>query len=117
MVLIREQMDLHQAIWTASYLTYKQQLVGLCATPTELSELRWVHDWMTANAAALRAYVAVSSPGLFIQKATAVQADDIYTLPFPVNGDLGLTINDHILVSDLLDFIVNTSDGVIGHTR
>lgn len=104
MLLIREHMDLDQAVWTDSYLTYTQQIVGLCAKQAELPELRRVHDWMRVNSDALRAYVAVASPGLFIQKATAIQADDIYSLPYPVGGELELSPNDHILIADILEF-------------
>lgn len=104
MLLIGEHMSLPNALWTKSYLTYTQQIVGLCAPKQQLAELKTIADWMKKSLPALQAYVALTSPRLFIQKATAIQADDIFSLPYPESHDLELSRNEEIIVSDIIDY-------------
>jgi hypothetical protein len=52
----------------------------------------------------LKAYAALANPRLFAQKATALQADDIYSIPYPEEGTLDLSPNEHILVDDIVDY-------------
>jgi hypothetical protein len=103
MVLIRAHMDLAHDIWTRSYLTYSQRVIGFCASKSDLPDLEAVYSWIGNNKTALQAYVALISPGLFIQKATALQADDIYSIPYPGEGNLDLSDNEKILVEDIVD--------------
>lgn len=104
MVLVREQMDLSHCLWTKSYLTYSQRVVGFCAPKHDLDKLRKIDGWLTKSRRLLKAYLALSSPGVFIQKATALQADDIYSLPYPDSGELELSKNEDILVDDIVDY-------------
>lgn len=104
MVLIRAQEDLSHCLWTKSYLTYSQRVIGFCAPEHDLPKLRDIDEWLTKNKHALQAYVALISPGLFIQKATALQASDIYSLPYPEKQDLDLSCNEQILVEDIVTY-------------
>lgn len=104
MLLVREQMDLAHAIWNGPYLTYSQRMVGFCAPQKDLPKLRSIDRWMTTEKRTLRAYLALTSPGLFAQKATALQADDIYSIPYPADGSFDLSENERIVVDDIVDY-------------
>lgn len=104
MLLIREQMSLPHAVWNGDYLTYSQQLVGLCAPPKDLPKLRALDRWLTLESRTLQAYLALMSPRLFAQRATALQADDVYSIPYPSDGSFDLSDNERILVDDIVDY-------------
>ncbi|MBA3772679.1 MAG: N-6 DNA methylase [Ramlibacter sp.] len=104
MLLVREQMHLPHAIWNGDYLTYSQRMVGFCAPMEDLPKLKLVDGWMKAEKRTLRAYLALTSPGLFAQKATALQADDIYSIPYPAEGTFDLSENERIVVDDIVDY-------------
>lgn len=105
LLLIREQMDIASAVWSKSYLTYKNKVVGICASKlTELSKLREIQDWLTAESYALKAYAAAVSVRLFTQKATTLSEVDILSLPFPESKTLCLPAHEQILVDDIVDY-------------
>ena len=104
MLLVREQMQMFHAIWSQHYLTYGQRIVGFCAPHKDLPKLRSIDLWMTAESRTLRAYLALTSPGLFAQKATALQADDIYSIPYPADGCFDLSENERIVIDDIVDY-------------
>lgn len=104
MLLVREQMDLAHAVWNGHYLTYSQRMVGFCAPQKDLPKLRSIDRWMNAEKRTLRAYLALTSPGLFAQKATALQADDIYSIPYPTDGSFDLSENERIIINDIVDY-------------
>ena len=104
MLLIREHMDIPHAIWTKNYLTYTQQIVGFCAPDKQADSLKEIDAWLTYNQNILKAYLALISPRLFIQKATAIQADDIFSIPFPENRSLEVSPNEEIVVSDIVEY-------------
>lgn len=103
MLLIREQMDVPHALWTKNYLTYSHQIVGFCAKSDELNKLEHIDGFLRSNANAIRAYIAATSPRLFAQKATSISADDIYSIPFPEDGNLDLSENELVLVKDIVE--------------
>ena len=103
MLLIREQMDLPHVLWTESYLTYKNKVVGLCAPEQDIDEIRSVDAWVTAQKRTLCAYAAATSVRLFTQKATTLSGIDILTLPYPESGSLDLSPNESIVVDDVVD--------------
>jgi len=102
MILMREQMDLAHALWTDSYLTYKNKVVGICAHDNQLPELVALNHWLAANRAVFQAYVAAISVRLFTQKATTLSEWDILALPYPEIGTLDLSPNERILVDDIV---------------
>lgn len=104
MMLVRAHMDLDHCLWTQSYLTYSQRIIGFCAPSADLPKLEKVNQWIVANKRPLQAYVALISPGLFIQKATALQADDIFSLPYPEDCELDLSANEEILAEDIVTY-------------
>lgn len=104
MVLIREQMDLPHDLWTDTYLTYTQQIVGFCAPKAHLGKLRELSAWLSSGRRILQAHVALTSPGLFVQKATSIQADDVFKIPYPEPGSLNIGSNEQILVDDIVDY-------------
>ena len=104
MLLVREQMHLDHAVWNKHYLAYSQRIVGFCAPSKDLAKLKAIDRWMAAEKRTLRAYLALSSPGLFAQKATALQADDIYSIPYPDDGCFDLSENERTVVDDIVDY-------------
>ncbi len=105
MLLIKQQMEMPHALWVKHYLTYTERLVGFCAPEKDAEKLTSVNQWLTESHDVLQAYVALISPSLFIQKATAIQPDDIYSIPYPagING-LDLSANEQILVEDVVGY-------------
>lgn len=104
MLLIREHMDISHAVWTKGYLTYTQQIVGFCAPKNQTSRLKKIDAWLINNKTVLKAYLTLISPRLFIQKATAIQADDIFSIPFPEKESLDVSPNEEIIVSDIVEY-------------
>lgn len=104
MLLIREQMDLPHALWTKHYLTYPKRIVGFPAPKADESKLRDIDAWLTTMKRPICAYLALVSPSLFAQKATALQADDIYSIPYPDVGTLDLSDYDELLLDEILDY-------------
>ena len=104
LLLVREQMDLPHAIWTKSYLTYKNQLVGFAAPKSDLPQLRQVDDWLKRMSRPLQAFVSTVSVKLFTQKATTLSGVDIFDLPYPGNLDLHLSANENLLIDDIVDY-------------
>jgi hypothetical protein len=104
MVLIREQMDLPHALWSKGYLTYSQQIVGVCASKEEIGTLTRVSSWLDQSKRPLQAFLALASPRLFGQKATALTANDVFSLPYSVAGHFNLSATEQILVDDIVDY-------------
>jgi hypothetical protein len=104
MLLVREHMDLPHAIWSQSYLTYKNQIVGFAAPMADRGLLYDADRWLESQACSLRAFVASISVKLFTQKATTLTAADILALPYPETGTLDLSSNEEILVDDIVKY-------------
>lgn len=104
MLLVREQMDLAHCLWRDSYLTYGQQIVGFCAPEKDIADLKMLDKWMYSSRRVLQAHLALVSPRLFVQKATALQADDVFSILYPKEGRLDLSPNEEILVDDIVDY-------------
>ena len=104
MVLVREHMDFPNVLWTKSYLTYTQQIVGFCARNEHLSELRAVCRWLDEFRDVLQAYLAATSPRLFGQRATALTANDVLSLPFKSVGGMDISAHEQLLVADIVDY-------------
>lgn len=103
MLLVREHMDVPHGLWTKSHLTYGQQIVGFCAPIHDLPELQKIDRWIATQRRVLQAHLALVSPRLFVQKATALQADDVFSILYPKEGDVDLSSNETILVDDIVD--------------
>jgi hypothetical protein len=104
MLLIREQEDMPHAIWSESYLTYKNKIVGFTAPKMQQEQLMYVDQWLTTESVALRAFVACVSVRLFTQKATTLSAADVLAIPYPETDTLDLSNNEKILVEDIVNY-------------
>lgn len=104
MILVRAQMDLPHVLWTRSYLTYSQRVIGFSAPKSDLPALDKVNKWLNSYRELFQAYTALISPGLFIQKATALQADDIYSLPYSETADLDISENEQVVAADVVNY-------------
>jgi hypothetical protein len=104
MLLIREQMDLHHALWSKSYLTYKDQIVGIAAPPRQRAQLAQIDAFLSGETESLAAYVAATSTKLFTKKATNISAADIFAIPYPQTGALDISDDDKVLAADVVDY-------------
>ena len=104
MILIREQMDLDCDVWLSSYLTYKNKVVGVCASPREAGPIRDIEKWLRKEHVALKAFVAAISVRLFTQKATTLSEVDVLSLPYPEQLSLDISPHEQILVDDIVDY-------------
>lgn len=104
MLLVREHMNLQHAVVEDDYLTYKAQIVGLCAPPEQQNRIRDAGAWLAEVKRPLQAFVAAISPSLFSRRATAVCANEILALPYPETGTLDLSENEQIIIDDIVDY-------------
>jgi hypothetical protein len=105
MVLIREHADLAHGLWTDSYLTYKNKVVGICAKREQLSAITRLDRWLSRHRNVLKAYAAITSVRMFTQKATTLSEIDVLSLPYPENEELDLSANEHIVVDDIVRYL------------
>lgn len=104
LLLIKEHQDLHAAIWTEHYLTYRDKIVGFAAPKADEDLLEKAADWIKSQRSVLSAYIAGISPSLFTQRATAILSMDIYAIPYPEDGKLDLSENERIIAEDIVEF-------------
>jgi hypothetical protein len=104
MLLVRSQSDIHHAVWTKSYLTYTQRIIGFCAANKDLSRLRAVAKWLELSREPLQAFLAATSPRIFTQKSSALSNEDIVSLPFDESGAFRLTTHEKIIASDIANY-------------
>jgi hypothetical protein len=104
MLLVRKHMNLAHGLWVDTPLTYDSEVVGFCAPAGDVLNLERMRKWLSDESHALRGYVALTSPRLFIRKATVVQTNDVFSVPFPNGGSLELSINERILLDDVVDY-------------
>lgn len=103
LLLIKEHQDLYSDVWRGDYLVYKNEIVGFSA-PDDLDRLEYVAAWLKQESTVLRAYVAGISSRLFTQRATSVFNADIFSLPFPRDGNLDVSANERILAADIVEY-------------
>lgn len=103
-LLVKENEDLHHGLWQGQYLTYKHRITGFAANRRDVGHLQAIEAWLKKEQSVLRAYVAVISASLFVQRATAILGADILALPYPESGDLDLSDNDRIIAQDIVDY-------------
>lgn len=96
-------MDLAHSLWTDTYLTYKNKVVGICAKNTDHSTLVDLDKWLATQKTVLRAFLAATSVRMFTQKATTPSEIDILSLPYPAEGTLDISANEQILAIDIVD--------------
>ena len=104
LLMIREHMGLAHWLWTDGYITYSQQIVGLCVPRSDEAELVAIGSWLKASRKVQQAHLSLVSPRLFAQKATALQANDVYSILYPVEGHLDLSANEQLIVDDIVDY-------------
>jgi hypothetical protein len=103
-LLIKENEDLHHGIWQGDYLTYKHRIMGIAAKKHDLARLQAIEAWLRKEQTVLRAYVAVVSASLFVQRTSAILQADILALPYPDDEDLDLSENERIVAEDIVDY-------------
>ncbi len=107
MLLIREHMDLGCAIWTESYATYKNKVVGICAKKSDLPKLKKLHAWIGDQQTFLQAYMAATSIRMLTQRSTTLSEYDVLSLPYPETGELDLSENERTIADDIVRYYVD----------
>ena len=85
-------------------MTFADEIVGFSGDDSDTPDLLAVSDFISMNRNCLSAYAAATSFRLFNKKATATSTGDIFDLPFPESGDLGLSASEAILVHDIVAY-------------
>lgn len=104
LLLIKEHENLSHALWSAGYLTYKNEIVGFAAPKKDGRQLARIDAWLKRERTALRAYVAGISARLFTQRATAIFSAEVLALPYPEDESLDLSRNETIITEDIVDY-------------
>ena len=104
MLLIREHIDLPNTLRRTGYLTYRHQILGICAPRAQLPRLEKIKRWIDGEKRVLQAYALATSRKAMTQKATTLTAADITDLPFPESGDLEVSPNEQIIADDIVEF-------------
>ena len=103
-LLIRKQHDLGHGVIDKDRAVFADKVVGISGRRCSTTELSRIDRFITGNATTLRAYVAACSACLYHQKATSAGTDDIFALPMPHDGDLDMSVSEHIVAHDLVDY-------------
>ena len=104
MLLVRKHMNLAHGLWIDTPLTYDSEVVGFCAPANDTSKLKRMHKWLSEESHALRGYLALTSPRLFVRKATVIQTNDVFSMPCPVGESLEISANERILLDDVVNY-------------
>lgn len=104
MLLIREHCDLLNDVWTDNYLTYKNKVVGICASVDDTALILDIKRWLRKQRPVLKAFVAAISVRLFTQKATTLSGIDVLSLPYPEQLSLDISPHEQILIDDIVDY-------------
>ena len=104
MLLIREHIDLPNTLRRTGYLTYRHQILGICAPKAQIAKLERIKGWLDSERRVLQAYALATSRKAMTQKATTLTAADITDLPFPDSGTLEISPNEQIVADDIIDF-------------
>jgi hypothetical protein len=118
--LVRKHRALEHAVWTESYLTYADEIVGFAAKAGEDSIVAELAAWFGSNLQVLQAFAAVASIRLYHKKATSLGTGDVLNLPYPENGDLDLSRNEMVIASDIVNHFhdfVRLGDGAPVYRR
>lgn len=114
MVLIHEHEDLTARPFFSGYYTYKHKIMGFCAPKSEANEIAKIASWLEIAKRPLQAYVTAGGMTTFTQKASWVGLNDIKALPYPEKATLDLSVNEQILVDDIVDYyrdMIRLGDG------
>ena len=103
LLLVRKLMKMQHGLWTKSYLTFKNEIVGFAAPKSHKQKLSDVDKWLTNEHAALQAYITGISTRLFTQRATNISSADVFLLPYPESKNLDLSDNERIVVDDIVN--------------
>ena len=104
MLLVRKHMNLAHGLWIDTPLTYDSEVVGFCAPANDALNLKRMQKWLSEESHALQGYLALTSPRLFVRKATVIQTNDVFSMPCPVGESLEISANERILLDDIVDY-------------
>jgi N-6 DNA Methylase len=103
LLLVHKQMDLNHGLWKGDYITYTHEVLGISAARGGRRELERLSSWLNQSNRPLQAFVAGASSCLSAAKATAILSSDILSLPYPEAETLDLSLNEKIIVDDIVD--------------
>lgn len=105
LILMAQSDELPIAYCDKEPLTYGQEVLGIACASGDASAHRSLYQRLCDQRAFYASWIALSSARAGIQKATALQKQDIDEFPFPADeADLDLTENDQIILRDAFDY-------------
>lgn len=104
LLLIHKHMNVNHGLWKRNYLTYSHEVLGISAAKKGAKNLEKLSAWLQEMRRPLQAFIACDSSCLSAAKATAILSGDILSLPYPDSGTLDLSVNEEIIIDDIIDY-------------
>lgn len=84
------------------YLAFPKGIIGIHSPERDKKELMELHNYLIDNNSIIRFYILVNSGRVLIDKATALNNEDVTAIPYLSNSEsISLSIADKILISDI----------------
>lgn len=106
LVLIKEVDSLPVAFWDEGFLAYRNQIVGIHAPPSEVSELRKFYATFSRNQEILRFACTLNGTRSLAGKSTSILKHDIDMLSYPIDiRDFSFSFWEEALCQDVLKYM------------
>lgn len=105
MVLVRAHEELGHGFWKEGTLTYQSKVIGFCGPEKDTKALKALDEWFGRSRTVLRAYLGLTSPGLYSSRATTCQQAEILSLPYSEDGTFGMSPNDDLCAEDIVKYM------------
>lgn len=103
MTLIHQNEELATRFIPSGYFGYKHKIVGVCGPPADSIELQQIAEWIRKQQSLLTCFVCAAGTTTFTQRSTWVGLHDILHLPYPESSVLDISVNEQILVDDIVN--------------
>jgi len=108
LVLIRENQSLPIAFWENGVLAYRDQVVGISASPPDRKRLRELFQILANGRSFFQFCCALHGSKALARMATPIQKQDIDLLPYPTDmADLSLSFWEEVLRDDILQYMAD----------
>lgn len=87
-------------VLSEDYLAFPNGIIGIHAPKKEFTELRKVYDYLNQNYAVLRAFIMSTSGRVLVDKATALNMEDILDVPY-VQSPLAISDAEQLIITDI----------------
>jgi N-6 DNA Methylase len=108
LILIKEHATLPSAFWPHGDLAFRDQIVGIRSSPSEIGDLLQVFETFKSRNRLYQFCTLINGSKGLVSKATALLKQDIDALPYPEHeAELDLSFWEEALVDDALDYMAS----------